>query len=551
MQEQIFLILLIFYEEKTLKSLLLAGFVFLALFSFWSFSSSFYCAKSFSEFEERWHKYVDEISKNHLLRDNIQSSDIEIRKAVARKAMGLEESSLNTIQILSELVSDSTLPVLLREEIKSRILFHAQKVSGKVISEDLSPEQTVIEFKKAVARKALAESSTKNFYILKDMAIDSTLPVPLREVIKSRILFHAREASREFISEDVSVEQADIVRASMVVLRKLGGSAAMDFMKSFRNHPYSQFREYAVFFTSDNKDANEVIELFLNDPNPAVQDELVKASVEAGNKSALQELLKSSDIIVRKRAEAGLKVLQSAEDSVDIDSRYSSYYSLIRTFKDDSEILKGVADRLLVNDGVGGMFDAGYSEIIDAFSELFIYGDSHKFLHLDPEGVVLHLVQRIGDMKKNYAEAMIMFFEGGGSYDGRSAPPGVRELNAKIKQTVLEGMKRKPSKDLIELAGNKYFHEPFNGDKTSQKTIIQMANRRGGPFQERIFNHYTTTPYWRSFPEVDEMIVAGLKQVKVSDWNDSYQNVLTNLVQKYKDDTSSTIAEELRALKKS
>ena len=533
-----------------MKLVLIAGLVFLVLFSFRSFSS-YPCAKSFSEFEERWKGYAEGVAthyKINFLRENIQNPLIEIRKAVARKAMGLEESSLENIQILSELVSDSTLLVPLREEIKSRILFHAQKVSGKVISEDVSPEQAVIEFKKAVVRKtvALAEISEEDFYILTDMAVDSTLPVPLREEIKSRILFHARKASREFISEDLSVEQKahqdHIVRRSMAVLFKLGGSATTNFMKSFKDHPYSQFREQAVFFTP-LKDVNEVIELFLNDPHPVVQDQLVVRSIEAGNESALQEFLKSSDILVRKRAEIGLKSLQSEEDpdlNLVLDTDYDNWVGVY--FKGDSEILKSIADRLLVSD----MYDG----VIYSFVNLFL-SDPHKFLHLDTEGVVLHLVQRIGDMKKNYAEAMVLFFEGGGSYDGRSAPPGVRELNAKIKQTVLEGMKRRPSKDLIELAGNEYFHEPFNGDKTSQQAIVQMANLRGGPFQERIFSHYTTTPYWRSFHEVDKMIVAGLKQVKDSDWNDSYQSTLTSLIQKYTDNDSSTIAEELRALKKS
>ena len=539
-----------YYKEKSLKSALLLGFVF---FSFWSFSSSYYCAKSFSEFESKWNR----IHANHkitFLRENIKNPVIEIRKAVAKEAVSLAESSLETIQILAELAVDSTLPVPVREEIKLRILFHVQTVSGKAISEDLSPEQAVMEFKQAVARKSvgLEEISIESFEILKELVVDSTLPVPVREEIKLRILFHARKADKKVISEDLNSEQAYIIFGSMAVLRKLGGPAVTDFMKSFKNHPLSEFRENAVFFTPD-ENANEVIKVFLNDPNPVVQDQLVVKSVTAGNESALQELLKSSDIVVRKRAEAGLKILQSTEDRPDLkvflDTSYSSW---IRAFKGDSEIQKGIADRLLVDDGASRSLlvsNGGYLQIINTFFEEVFLRDRHKFFHLDPEGVTLHLVQRIGDMKKNYAKAMKLFFEGGESWDGRSLSPGLRRVNAKIKQALLEGMNRRPSEDLIELAGNEYFHEPFNGDKTFQKSIIQMANLRGGRFQERIFNHYTNNPYWRSFLEVDKMIVEGLKQVKADEWNNSYQNALTSLIQKYKNDDSSTIAEELTALK--
>lgn len=537
-----------------MKSVLIAGFVFLALFSFQSFSSpSYYCAKSFSEFKERWRGYADATTdyKINFLRENIQNPDIEIRKAVAREAVALEESSLNTIQILEKLALDSTLPASVREEIKSRILFHAQKASGKVLSEDLSPEQAVIEFKQAVVKKAVALATAENTLqaidnatsILVEVARDSldSPAFPVKEAIKSGILSIYKIASEKVIEDWIS--EYNIIFRLMVAFRKLGGASATSFMKSFKNHPLSLVRADAVFFTSD-EDANEVIQFFLNDPNPVVQDQLVVKSIEVGNESALQELLKSSDILVRKRAEVGLKSLQSAEDpdlSLVLDTDYDNWINVY--FKSDSEILKGIADRLLVSNR--------YDGIIYSFVNLFL-SDPHKFLHLDTEGVALHLVRRIGGMKENYAEAMILFFEGGGSYDGRSPPPGLRQLkDAKIKQAVLEGMNRRPSTDLIELAGNEYFHEPFNGDKTFQKSIIQMANRRGGPFQERIFNHYTNTPYWRSFPEVDEMIAAGLKQVKASDWNDSYQSTLMNLIQKYKDNDSSTIAEELRALKKS
>ena len=425
----------------------------------------------------------------------------------------------------------------------------------------------LIEVRQAVAREALklAENNPEAVQVLADL-VDSALSVSdlpldaafsLIEEIKIGILSIHKPTAEKIVdritegtdfSKDLNPEQAYIMTQWLVAIRKLGGSAATHFMKSFKNHPNSALREEAVFFTPD-EGANEVIKAFLNDSNPVVQDQLVVKSVEAGNKSALQELLKSSDIVVRRRAEAGLKILQSSENRPDLqvflDTRYSSWIS---AFKDDPEIQKGIADRLLVNDGANlGLFTGsrGYVGIIENFFREVFLEDRHRFLHLDPEGVTLHLVRRIGDMKKYYAEAMKLFFEGGESWDGRSPPPGLRQVNAKIKQAVLEGMSRRPSEDLIELAGNEYFHKPFNGDKTSQKSIVQMANLRGGVFQERIFSHYTN-PYWLSFPEVDNMIVEGLKQVKASDWNDSYQSILVNLIQRYKDNDSLAVTLELK-----